>query len=242
MLDPGHPILSTPATRVPLHLSVNVDDEWLEAIEFGQVVDGRSDAQLCVISDDVRLVLGGPAGPVVGFTVHRYAGLDLEALEPLAFGGPRFSIPALGLDRASLGEAVLAVRSRFDEPTADVRFFNRALQFAEDEGDLESAAFNWRACLQAGDMRGHFGLGYTYFDLGRHGESYDHLRRYTELAPDNAWAWLWLGRAAEALGELDEARTAYRTALRREREGSFRTDALERLDELDRRGGDRLSR
>ena len=84
-------------------------------------------------------------------------------------------------------------------------------------------------------MRGHFGLGYTLHDLGRHRTAYGHLRRYTELAPHNSWAWLWLGRSAEAVGELDEARAAYRRAIRREREGSFRTDAPERLRALDQR-------
>jgi hypothetical protein len=46
---------------------------------------------------------------------------------------------------------------------------------------------------------------------------------------------LWLGRSAEAVGELDEAKQAYRRAIRREREGSFRTDAPERLRELEQR-------
>ena len=73
-----------------------------------------------------------------------------------------------------------------------------------------------------------FGLGYTLFDLDRHREAYTHLRRYSEIAPHNSWAWLWFGRAAEALGEqTEEAVSAYRRAVRREREGSFRTDAQE---------------
>ena len=55
--------------------------------------------------------------------------------------------------------------------------------------------------LPYGDFpRGHFGLGYTLYDLGRHREAYSHLRRYTELAPHNSWAWLWLGRAAARRG------------------------------------------
>lgn len=203
------------------------------------MVDGRPRAQLLEVSTDVRLVLRGPRGVVVGFTVHRCATTDLDALGPLAFDGPRFAVPALGLDAATLGEVVLAARARFAESTVDVTCFNRALRYAEEAGDLEGAAASWLACLQAGDMRGHFGLGYTLFDLGRHRAAYEHLRRYCELAPHNSWAWLWLGRAAELIGEAGEARDAYRHALRREREGSFRTDALERLRDLDRRRAER---
>jgi hypothetical protein len=223
-------------TQIPLHLSVNATDDWLEAIEFGSVVDGRPSAQLIEISEDVRYVLRSSRGPVCGFTVHRYTKVDLDSLEADVFEGPRFSVPLLGLDRASLGEVVLAARARFDVSTADVCFFMLALSCAEEEGDLEAAAGHWLSCVEAGDMRGLFGLGYTLYDLGRYHDAYGHLRRYTELAPHNSWAWLWLGRAAEGIGELDEARAAYRRAIRREREGSFRTDALERLRALERRG------
>ena len=148
-------------------------------------------------------------------------------------------MPLLGLDEATLGEVVLCARARFDVSTADVCFFMLALACAEEDGDLEGAAGHWLSCVEAGDMRGHFGLGYTLYDLGRHREAYGHLRRYTELAPHNSWSWLWLGRAAEAVGELDEAKSSYRRAIRREREGSFRTDAPERLRELERRVGEK---
>lgn len=222
-------------TPVPLHLSVNVTDDWLEAIEFGAVVDGRPPAQLVEVSDDIRYVLRSARGPVAGFTVHRFSKLDIDEVDHVIFGGPRFFVPLLGLDDASLGEVLLAARARFEVSTADVCFFMLALACAEDEGDLEAAAGHWLSCTEAGDMRGHFGLGYTLYDLGRHREAYGHLRRYTELAPHNSWAWLWLGRAAEAVGEFDEARAAYRRAIRREREGSFRTDALERLKALNHR-------
>ncbi len=224
------------ATRVPLHLAVNVDEGWIEAVEFGQVVDGRPDEQLTLVAPDVRLVRHVATSEVVGFTVLNYPTADLDGLGDVAFAGPRFAVPALGLDAATIGEIVLAVRGRLTESTADVAFFARALQCAEDEGDLAAAAANWRSCLQAGDMRGHFGLGYTLYDLGHNREAYDHLRRYSELAPHNSWAWLWLGRAAEGIGETAEAGEAYRAAIRREREGSFRTDALERLRDLDARG------
>jgi hypothetical protein len=226
------------ATPTPLHLSVNVTDDWLEAVEFGAVVDGRPGSQLIELSADVRFVLRSARGPIAGFTVHRLSSVDIDELGDVAFGDPRFTVPLLGLDEASIGEVILAARARFDVSTADVCFFMLALSSAEDEGDLEAAAGHWLSCTEAGDMRGHFGLGYTLYDLGRHREAYSHLRRYTELAPHNSWAWLWLGRAAEAVGEVDEAVQAYRRAIRREREGSFRTDAPERLRELERRLGE----
>jgi Tetratricopeptide repeat len=222
-------------THTPLHLSVNVTDDWLEAIEFGAVVDGRPASQLVEMTPDVRYVLRSARGPVAGFTVHKYSRLDVDSLGGLAFDGPRFNIPLLGMDDATIGEVILAARARFEVSTADVCFFMLALSSAEEEGDLDGAAGHWLSCVEAGDMRGHFGLGYTLYDLGRHRAAYGHLRRYTELAPHNSWSWLWLGRAAEAVGELEEARTAYRRAIRREREGSFRTDAPERLRELERR-------
>ncbi len=225
-------------TPIPLHLSVNVTDDWLEAVEFGAVVDGRPASQLVEVTPDVRFVLRSGRGPIAGFTVHRFSDLDVDELGDVAFGDPRFSVPLLGLDSASIGEVILAARARFEVSSADVCFFMLALACAEDEGDLEGAAGHWLSCVEAGDMRGHFGLGYTLYDLGRHREAYGHLRRYTELAPHNSWAWLWHGRAAEAVGELDEARAAYRRAIRREREGSFRTDATERLRELERRLGE----
>jgi hypothetical protein len=222
-------------TATPLHLSVNVGDDWLEAVEFGSVVDGRPPSQQVEVGADIRYVLRSARGPIVGFTVHRFSKVDLDAVHEEVFNGPRFHVPLLGMERASLGEVVLAARARFEVSTADVCFFLLALASAEDDGDLEAAAGHWNSCIEAGDMRGHFGLGYTLHDLGRHRAAYGHLRRYTELAPHNSWAWLWLGRAAEAVGEYEEARSAYRRAIRREREGSFRTDAPERLRALDQR-------
>lgn len=223
-------------TCSPLHLSVNATEGWLEAIEYGEVVDGRLAESFVELTPDVRFVLRGPHGPVIGFVVRGFAEVDFDALGPIAFAaGPRFSVPVLGLGAGSLGEVVLAARGRFTASTADVRSFDRALRCAE-EGDLDAAAGHWLSCLEAGDMRGMFGLGYTLFDLGRPVEAYTHLRRYSELAPHNSWAWLWLGRTCEALAEREEAVAAYRTAIRCERDGSFRTDARHRLRDLERGG------
>lgn len=232
-MPPRH--IGLAATEFPLHLSVNVTDNWIEGVEFGAVIDGRPASQVVEVSPDARYLLRSDNGPACGFSVRDYAGADLDALE--LFDGPRFAVPLLGLDHATVGEIVLSARGRFEVSTADVCFFSLALTCAEVDDDLEAAAGHWLSCTEAGDMRGLFGLGYTLFDLGRRQEAYGHLRRYSELTPHNSWAWLWLGRAAEALGEIDEAAHAYRTAIRRQREGSFRTDAASRLKTLEQRVG-----
>jgi tetratricopeptide (TPR) repeat protein len=81
-------------------------------------------------------------------------------------------------------------------------------------------------------MKAHFGLGYTLVDDGRPEEAYGHLKAYADIVPRNSWAWVWLGRACEAMGELDEARSCYRRAMDAEEEGSYETDADELLANL----------
>src|SRR3954464_9960007 len=104
-------------TPIPLQLSVNVTDDWLEAIEFGAVVDGRPASQLIEVSPDVRFVLRSARGPIAGFTVHRFSDPDVDDLGDAPFGAPRFSVPLLGLDSVSIGEVILAARARFEVST-----------------------------------------------------------------------------------------------------------------------------
>ncbi len=87
--------------------------------------------------------------------------------------------------------------------------------------------------MGAGDLKAHFGLGYTLWELGRFQEAYRHLRFYTELTPRNSWAWCWLGKACVSLSSIDEARTAFERALALEADGSYATDAEEMLRALD---------
>jgi tetratricopeptide (TPR) repeat protein len=215
-------------TPLPLHLSVDRKDDELRAVEYGAVCDGKRAAEQVNLGSGVRFVLRAPGGPINGFTVKHVSHVIVDALPDLAWRGPRFHVPLLGLPGASLGEILLGVEATVVASTADVCFFHLAVH-AGKEGELDRALAHWQSCLEAGDMRGHFGLGYTLFDLGRPREAYGHLRRYTELTPHNSWAWLWLGRAAESLGRLDEACTGYRLAVRLEQEGSFATDASKRL-------------
>jgi tetratricopeptide (TPR) repeat protein len=100
--------------------------------------------------------------------------------------------------------------------------------------NLEKAEAMWRGCLEAGEMRAHFGLGYTLCDLGRPAEAFGHLAMYTEICPRNSWAWVWRGRAARDMGELAEARSCFQRAIRCEDEfEATETDAREFLAALD---------
>lgn len=114
--------------------------------------------------------------------------------------------------------------------TPDVILFEEAIQ----ADGPERAELAWRLCLGAGDLKAHYGLGYTLRDLGRPREAHPHLCRYTQLAPWNAWAWRWLGYACEAMGELAEARRAFEHAvsLEADDDGYFETEAPERLSQL----------
>jgi tetratricopeptide (TPR) repeat protein len=142
---------------------------------------------------------------------------------------PLFDAPLLGLSSVPAGEVVLASRALVgEEPTLNRQYFNAAA----GEEDPEEALPLWLACLEAGDSMAHFGLGYTLYELGRHQEAYRHLRHYTEIAPHGAWNWSWYGKAAEVVGQKDEAIAAYERAVELEAEGEEETEATERLKEL----------
>jgi tetratricopeptide (TPR) repeat protein len=219
-----------------VRISYDADLDFLWALQFGDVIDGQLADETDEPVDGFFLYRRGPRGPVIGFGVE-----DLSEFEPpepgtpLVRGGRRFDAPVLGLSAATAEEVILAARSTLaGESTPDVAFFDMAVE-AGDAGDLEEALEYWRCCLEAGDMKAHFGVGYTLCDLGRHREAYGHLRAYTRIVPRNAWAWSWLGQACEGIGEPDEATRCYRRAMRLERIGSYETDARERLRALEQR-------
>ena len=137
-------------------------------------------------------------------------------------------MPLLGLSEATAGEIIVAARAHFgDEPSINRVYFDAGTRM---EG--EEALNVWRCCLEAGDSMAHFAIGYTLYELERYREAYGHLRHYAELAPAAAWNWCWLGRAAAAIGEVAEARTAYERAIALTRQGDDETDAPELLAEL----------
>ncbi len=127
---------------------------------------------------------------------------------------------------------MLAAHTLFaGEQSINREFFSLATQRS---GEL--ALTNWRCCLEADDSIAHFALGYTLYELGRYREAYRHLRYYAQSAPASAWNWCWLGKAAQAIGETGEARTAYERACEIEvadGEDAEETDAAELLVGLD---------
>ena len=218
------------------HLSLDPVWQRLTVIEYGRVWDGQPEEEFLYFdgTPSLMFLLDEPDGSIVGFVLndpHDFWPDEYEC--PEVWESPRFRVPVLGQGTMSVGEIVLAVQSRFgdDEPTADAAFFHMAVN-AQEEDDYETAQGYFRMSLEAGDMKARFGLGYSLVELERHREAYDHLRLYTELTPHNSWAWCWLGKACTGLGELSEARNAYRRAIEIEDRGGFETDASQLLDDL----------
>ncbi len=216
----------------PLMIHRDPAPDWLAAYELGVVEDGQPERNWHIISEHCRLLYSEPGGRLLGFDTRSFAELDAERLEAEGlFEGPRFDVPMLGLRDATIGEICLAARSYLgEEPSLDIAYFDSAVA-AGSAGNLEEAIEQWRLCLEAGGMEAHYGLGYTLLSLDRPHDAYRYLRYYTELTSANAWAWCFRGQAAEAMGELSEARDCYAGALELEREG-LETDARERLDSL----------
>ncbi len=217
------------ATTTPMHPTVDPYWDLIEVLAYGTVCDLiGSERYHALVEDRIAYVLDKTLSEVVGFVVNDYAELDpLELDVPELWDGPRFHVPVLGLRGATLGEVMLAIRGRFadGEPTADAMHFHLAIA-AET---AEEALPQWQLALEAGDMKAHYALGYTLCELGRYRNAYNHLRHYTELAPDNAWAWCWLGQACAGCELFGEARAAYERAI--ELEGD-ETDAPTLLSEL----------
>lgn len=216
-----------------LYISVATELDSLTALEFGRVDDGVPSENWDEVSDHFAYIHLGAAdeSPAVGFKVRGYADFDPEDDEHEAiWEGPRFDAPQLGLDGVSAGAVVIAVKAAYGVKRPS---FNRMLFNDAAGASGKGALWRWMACLHAGDAMGHFGLGYTLLDLGRSHDAYCHLRHYAGIAPAEPWAHCYLGQAAEALGELDEARVAYRRAVELTEEGGNDTDADMRLAVLE---------
>jgi tetratricopeptide (TPR) repeat protein len=204
--------------------------DWLIALEFGRVDDAQPPDNWRGVSHQLGFLDEPPDGRCLGFKVLEFSTFDPAADEVAEiWSGPLFDVPLLGLAGVSAGEIVLATRALLgDEPSINRVYFNEA---AGADDPAEALAL-WISCLEAGDSMAHFGLGYTLYALERYQEAYRHLRHYTEIAPCGSWNWCWFGRAAEAVGELTEARRAYERAIELEANGSDETDAAERLAKL----------
>lgn len=222
---------TNPLPRLYISLATELDS--LTALEFGRVDDEVPSESWNEVSDHFAYIHLGPAdeSPAVGFKVLGYTDFDPEEEEHEAiWEGPRFDAPQLGLAAVSAGEVVVAVKAMYGVKRPS---FNRALFNDAAGASGRPALLRWMACLQAGDAMAHFGLGYTLLDLGGHHRAYRHLRHYAEIAPAEPWAHCYLGQAAEEVGELDEARAAYRRAVELTEEGGSDTDADMRLAVLE---------
>ena len=216
-----------------LYLNWVAEYDWLIALEFGRVDDGQPPDSWESVNDSLGFLHEKPGGDVLGFKVLGFSSLDPEDEElALIWGDPRFDVPVLGLRSASAGEIVLAARPLFGEEST----INRQHIDAATSAKGEEALRLWLACLQAGDSMAHFGLGYTLYELGRFQEAYRHLRHYTEISPNGPWNWCWLGKAAAAIGELEEAQAAFGRAIELEADSGEETDAPELLAALEAEG------
>jgi ADP-ribosylglycohydrolase len=213
-----------------LYLSHDTELDWLIALEFGRVDDGQPSDCWVRVNSRFAYLQDMPDGRIVGFAALKFSEFDPEheAVRRI-WDEPRFDAPVLGLVDASAGEIVTAARFHFDGRNS----INRDLFHAATAAKGEDALVRWRQCLEAGDAMAHFALGYTAYELGRYQEAYRHLRHYTEIAPAGAWNWCWFGYAAEAVGEVAEARRAYEWAVEIEEDGGDATNADERLARMD---------
>jgi tetratricopeptide (TPR) repeat protein len=205
-------------------------NDSLYALEYGLIYDGQRPEDWRSISDDFGYLLAGVNGPIVGFGISRLMEFDgTEASLAAIWEEPHFDAPVLGLAGVPAGEIALAARAHFgDRPSTNRMLFNLALSREEPK----EALIDWYSCLEAGDSMAHFGVGCCLHDLGRYREAYRHLRYYLEASPNHPWNWCWFGKAAEAIGELDEARLAYGRAIELTTQGADETDAPELLAAL----------
>src|SRR4051794_17669242 len=220
----------TDATPPRLYINHLANYDWLVALEFGRVDDAQPPDNWRKVSEQFGYLHDGPDGRVLGFKVIDFSEFDAAASEvEEIWSEPLFDVPLLGLSAVPAGEVILATRALLgDEPTINRVYFSEAV----GTEDPEEALPLWLSCLESGDSMAHFALGYTLFELERFPEAYRHLRHYTEIAPHGSWNWCWFGKAAEAVGEKDEAARAYERALELEADGDEQTEATARLKAL----------
>ena len=215
-------------TAPVLRLSYDDRTDRLLCLEYGRVDDGMHPDAIEEVCEDFGLIHDEPDGRPVGFMVNDFVLFEADAEHDL-WDGPRFDCPALGLREATVGVICAAASVYVDGSTIDrILFWN-----AVSENDAEEAVEDWRCVIEVGDLKGHFGIGYTLFELGRFTEAYMHLRTYTDIAPYCAWGWNWRGQAALATGDVDQARTCFERTLEVEQVEHTETDAEERLAALE---------
>jgi len=218
-----------------LRISYDQGSDTLWALRPDVVIDGHPDDACDQPLAGFYIYRRGPGGLAIGFCTDEASEWDvMECADESLWGADdlAFDVPTLGLRAATIGEIILCARSALDESTPDIVFFQKAVAAGGDE-NLERAETMWRRCLAAGDLKAHFGLGYTLVGLDRPHEAFGHLVTYTELTPELAWGWSWRGQAALAMGDVAEARMCFERAVEIEEDGSSKSNAGEWLDKLD---------
>ena len=84
----------------------------------------------------------------------------------------------------------------------------------QQRGQLENAEHCYRKALALRpDARGHFNLGTTLYDQGKHEDAILAFREAVRLDPNFADAWNNLGETLRDRGDMDEAIRCYKQAL-----------------------------
>jgi tetratricopeptide (TPR) repeat protein len=199
-------------------------------LERGYVDDGLEPGRKLEICEHVSLILDVDRRRCAGFIFGKLSVFDFEApASSVVWSGPRFDVPALGVEQGTVGLVAATARLVLGElRTPDRVVFDAAVR---TEDSIEALTL-WEACLDEGNELARYALGYTLLALGRAREAHEQLKRYSSLVRRNAWAWCYLGQACEQLEDWEGAEYAYRQALESTDAGSFDTDADERLAAL----------
>jgi ADP-ribosyl-[dinitrogen reductase] hydrolase len=214
----------------PMFVSNVPDRDVLYVYERGYVDDGLEPERKIEICKHVSLVLDLARKHCVGFIFGPLYEFDFEAPEnSIVWTGPRFEVPALGIEQGTIG--LIAANARLilgKLRTPDRVLFDAAAQSTDPAEGLGL----WEACHAEGNELARYALGYTLLALDRPREAHDQLKRYSALVRHNAWPWCYLGQACEQLEDWEGAEYAYRQAAEATAAGSFDTDAPERLAAL----------
>ncbi len=202
----------------------------LYVYERGYVDDGLEPERKLELCGHLSLMLSIDGRECVGFIFGGLSEFDFEAPENAAvWSGPRFDVPAFGIERGTIGLIGATARMVLDTlRTPDRVLFDAAVSAP----DPASALPLWEECLAEGNELARYALGYTLLALDRPREAHEQLKRYSALVRRNAWAWCYLGQACERLEDWEGAEYAYRQALEATASGSFDTDAAELLADL----------
>jgi tetratricopeptide (TPR) repeat protein len=86
---------------------------------------------------------------------------------------------------------------------------NQLKQYAADS----VAAFTTAIGLDGNNLDAHLGLGVAYYNTQQYDQAAQHYKRYTEIKPDRAIGYAYLGDAYRRGGKFSEAIAAYQQAL-----------------------------